>query len=177
MARSREEKEQIVADLMEKLSRSKALIMTDYRGLNTSQMSELRSKLRRTETGFHVIKNSLVKLAMQETGLPWVESLFDGPTAIGFCYEEVADPAKVLVDYGRENELLSMRGGLLGDQLLDAVQIAELAALPSEDVLIAEVVTRISAPLVGLLNVLNRPLQNLVYVLQGHLRQLQEAEG
>lgn len=176
MAISREKKEQIVADLSDKLSRSKALIMTDFRGLDTGEMRELRNKLRETETGYHVVKNSLVKLAMKEAGLPWVESLFDGPTAIGFCYEDVPGPAKVLVDFGGANELLSIRGGMLGEEPLDAAQISELAALPSEEVLIAEVVARISAPLVGLVNVLSAPLQNLVHVLNARSAELQEAE-
>ena len=176
MAISRERKEQIVADLTDKLSRSKALIMTNFRGLDTAEMRELRNKLRETETGYHVVKNSLVKLALQEVGLPWVEDLFDGPTAIGFCYEDVPGPAKVLVDFGKGNDLLSIRGGLLGDKPLGAAQISELAALPSEEVLIAAVVVRISAPLVGLVNVLSAPLQNLVHVLNARSAQLQEAE-
>ena len=176
MAISREKKEQIVTDLTEKLSRSKALIMTNFSGLDTAEMSELRNKLRETETGYHVVKNNLVKLALQEVGLPWVETLFDGPTAIGFCYEDVPGPAKVLVDFGKGNDLLSIRGGLLGDKPLGAAQISELAALPSEEVLIAEVVVRISAPLVGLVNVLSAPLQNLVHVLNARSAQLQEAE-
>lgn len=176
MAISREKKEQIVTDLTEKLSRSKALIMTNFTGLDTGEMRELRNKLRETETGYHVVKNSLVKLALQGVGLPWVETLFDGPTAIGFCYEDVPGPAKVLVDFGKENDLLSIRGGLLGDKPLGAAQISELAALPSEEVLIAAVVVRISAPLVGLVHVLSAPLQNLVHVLNARSAQLQEAE-
>lgn len=174
---SREKKEQIVEELTEKLSRSNALIMTDYRGLSTAEMGELRNKLRETDTGFHVVKNSLVKLAMEQAGLPWEESLFDGPTAIGFCYEDVPGPAKVLADFSAANEMLSIRGGMLGDAVVDGRQISELAALPSGEVLIAEVVAAISGPLVGLVNVLSAPLQNLVYVLQAHSGQLQEAEA
>lgn len=178
MAMSREKKEQIVADLTEKLSRSKALIMTDYRGLGAAEMSGLRNKLRETETGFHVVKNSLVKRAMEQAGLPWEQSLFDGPTAIGFCYEDVPGSAKVLIDFGSERKTpISIRGGMLGEGLLDAAQISDLASLPSGEVLIAQVVARISGPLVGLVNVLNAPLQNLAYVLQARSGQLEEAEA
>jgi large subunit ribosomal protein L10 len=177
MALSREKKEQIVEDLAEKLSRSEALIMTDYRGLSTAELSELRNKLREQETGFHVVKNNLVKLAMEQTGVPWEPSLFDGPTAIGFCYEDIPGPAKVLVDFSTESKILSVRGGMLGEALMDAAQISELAALPSGEVLIAQVVSRISGPLVGLANVLNAPLQNLAYVLQARVSQMGEAEA
>jgi len=177
MAISRKKKEQIVEDLAEKLSRSTAIIMTDYRGLNTAQMAELRNKLREQETGFHVVKNSMVKLALEQANLPWEQSLFDGPTAIGFCYEDIPGSAKILVDFSKESKVLSIRGGLLGDGLLDAAQISDLASLPSGEVLIAEVVARIAAPLVGLVNVLNAPLRDLVQVLQARVGQLGEAEA
>ena len=177
MAISREKKEQIVEDLAEKLSRSSAVIMTDFRGLSTAQMAELRNKLREQETGFHVVKNSLVKLALEQAELPYEQSLFDGPTAIGFCYEDIPGSAKVLVDFSRESKVLAIRGGLLGDGLLNAAQISDLASLPSGEVLIAEVVARIAAPLVGLVNVLNAPLQDQAQVLQARVGQLGEAEA
>jgi large subunit ribosomal protein L10 len=177
MAVSREKKERMVEEIAERLSRSKGLIMADFTGLNTAEMMKLRNKLREQETGFHVVKNSLVKLAMEQAGLPWEQELFDGPTAIGFCYEDVPGPAKVLVDFGVESRALSIRGGLLGDVPLDAARISDLAALPSGEVLIAEVVARISAPLFGLVNVLNAPLRDLANVLQARVRQLDEAEA
>lgn len=177
MAISREKKEEIVADLTDKLSGSEALIMTDYRGLSASAINELRNELRAEETGYHVVKNSLVKLAMERAGLPWEESLFDGPTAIGFCYEEVTGPAKVLVDFTKESKTFAVRGGMLGSELLDKDQISALAELPSGEVLIAQVVARIRGPLAGLVNVLNAPLQNLVTVLQARSGELEEAEA
>jgi len=177
MAISREKKERIVEDLADKLSRSQALIMTDYRGLNTAELGELRNRLREEETGFHVVKNNLVRLAMEQAGLPWEPSLFDGPTAIGFCYDEVTGPAKVLADFSKESKVLSIRGGLLGEGLLDAGQISDLASLPSREVLLAQVLARISGPLHGLVNVLNAPLQDFAYVLQARVQQMGEAEA
>jgi large subunit ribosomal protein L10 len=177
MAISREKKERIVEDLADKLSRSQALIMTDYRGLTTAELGELRNKLREEETGFHVVKNNLVRLAMQQAGLRWEPSLFDGPTAIGFCYEDVTGPAKVLADFSKESKLLSIRGGLLGEGLLNAAQISDLASLPSREVLLGQVLAGISGPLHGLVNVLNAPLQDLAYVLQARIQQMGEAEA
>lgn len=177
MALSREKKEQLVEDLGQKLSRSKALIMADYRGLNMGELTMLRNKLREVDTGFHVVKNSLVKLAMEEVGLPWEGILFDGPTAIGFCYDEVPASAKVIVDFSSEHKELAIRGGLLGDELLSAARVADLASLPSAEVLIAQLVARMAGPLVGLVNVLSAPMRNLVYVLEAHRTQLEEAEA
>lgn len=177
MAISRAKKEELVQDLSEKLSRSSALIMTDYRGLSTAELNKLRNKLRELETGFHVVKNSLVKLAMEQAGLPWDRSLFDGPTAIGFCYEDVPGPAKVLVDLSTEGKVLLVRGGLLGHELLTGEQIAELASLPSGEVLIAQVMAMISGPLMGLVNVLNAPVRDFLYLLHARMGQLGEAEA
>jgi large subunit ribosomal protein L10 len=177
MALSREKKEKIVEELAEKLSRSQGLIMADYRGLSTTELTELRNKLREQDTGFHVVKNNLVKLAMEQAGVPWEPSLFDGPTAIGFCYEDIPGPAKVLVDFSADSKVMSLRGGLLGDALVDVAQISDMAALPSGEVLIAQVISRISGPLVGLVNVLNAPLQDLAYVLQARVSQMGEAEA
>ena len=175
MAISRDKKEQIVEDLAEKLSRSRGLIMTDYRGLTTADLTELRNKLREEETGFHVVKNSLVRRAMEAAGMPWDDALFDGPTAIGFCYEDLPGPAKVLVDFTSESKTLSIRGGLLGQAILNAAQVSELASLPSSEVLIAQVVARVSGPLFGLVNVLSAPLRDLVNVLQARAERLGQA--
>lgn len=177
MAASREKKKQIVADLTDKLVRSEALIMTDYRGLSAAEINELRNQLREAETGFHVVKNRLVKLALEQAGLPWEQWLFDGPTAIGFCYEDVPGPAKILVEFANESKTFSIRGGMLGKKLVDGAQVSDLAALPSSEVLIAQAVARMQGPLVGLIGVLSAPLQNLVYVLESRSGQLAEAEA
>jgi large subunit ribosomal protein L10 len=177
MAISREKKERIVEDLAEKLTRSSALIMMDYRGLTNAELTQLRNKLRDEETGFHVVKNSLVKRAMEAAGLSWDDALFAGPTAIGFCYEDVPGPAKILANFSSEGKTLSIRGGLLGDTVLDAAQISDLASLPSGEVLIAQVVARVSGPLYGLISVLSAPLRDLIYVLQAREGQLGEAEA
>jgi large subunit ribosomal protein L10 len=177
MAISRDKKEQIVEDLAEKLSRSRGLIMADYRGLTTAELTQLRNKLREEETGFHVVKNSLMRRAMEAAGMPWDDALFGGPTAIGFCYEDVPGSAKILVDFSSESKTFSIKGGLLGNAVLSAAQISDLASLPSSEVLIAQVVARVSGPLFGLVNVLSAPLRDLVYVLQARAGQLGEAEA
>lgn len=177
MAISREKKEQLVGDLTDKLSRSKALIMTEYRGLNSAEMNKLRNKLRETDTGYHVVKNRLMKLAMEQAGLPWDQSLFDGPTAVGFCYEDAPGPAKILVDLAKEATTFSIRGGMLGERRVSEAQVSDLATLPSDEVLIAQVIGGIKAPVAGLLSVLSAPLHNLVNVLDARSRQLEQAEA
>lgn len=177
MAISREKKEQLVTDLTEKLSRSNAMIMTDYSGLSSSEINQLRNKLRDMETGYHVVKNSLMKLAMERSGLPWDESLFDGPTAVGFCYEDAPGTAQILLDFAKDSKTFSIRGGMLGSEPVSAGQISDLARLPSSEVLIAQVIGGMKAPVAGLVSVLSAPLHNLVHVLLARSSQLEQAEG
>ncbi|MFQ6001008.1 MAG: 50S ribosomal protein L10 [Anaerolineae bacterium] len=173
MAISREKKEKIVADLVEKFSRSQALIMTDYRGLKVEEMRTLRNRLREESCGYHVVKNSLVKLAMEKAGLPFEETLFAGPTAIGFCYEDVVAPAKALVNYAKETKTLAIRGGLMGSRMVNAGEIISLSQLPSRDEILAQMIAQLQAPLVGLVSILSDSLRALIYLLQARAEQME----
>lgn len=173
MAVSREKKEKIVADLVEKFSRSQALIMTDYQGLKVEEMRTLRNRLREESCGYHVVKNSLVKLAMEKVALPFEETLFAGPTAIGFCYEDVVAPAKAIVNYAKETKTLSIRGGVMGSQIVSEGEIISLSQLPSRDELLAQMIAQLQAPLVGLVNILSDSLRALVYLLQARAEQME----
>jgi len=173
LAISKEKKEKIVADLVEKFSRSQALIMTDYRGLKVEEMRTLRNRLREESCGYHVVKNSLVKLAMEKVGLSFEEALFAGPTAIGFCYEDVVAPAKALVNYAQETKTLSIRGGLMGSRVISEGEMISLAQLPSRDELLAQMIAQLQAPLVGLVNVLSDSLRALIYLLQVRAEQME----
>lgn len=177
MAISREKKKEIVADLIAKLSRSEAAILTDYHGLTVAEISQLRNKMREVKSGYHVVKNRLTKLAMEKAGLPIPESLLTGPTAIGFCYEDVVAPAKVLVEFAKESKVLSIKGGLLSGKVITASEVLTLAALPSRETLLAQVIAGIQAPLAGLVNVLKGPMRALTYVLQAHAKQLEGSGG
>jgi len=169
LAISREKKEEIVADLVEKFSRSQALIMTDYRGLRVEEIRSLRNRLREESCGYHVVKNSLVKLALEKVGLPFEEAFFAGPTAIGFCYEEIVAPAKALVDYANETKTLTIRGGLVGRQVVSEGEIISLSQLPSHVELLSQMIAQSQAPLVGLVNVLSDGLRALIYLLRARV--------
>ena len=105
MALSREKKEQIVMDLIDKSAKSEALILTDYRGLSVSEINDLRNRLRETNTAYQVVKNNLTKLAMEKTGRSIPDALLEGPTAIAFCYDDVTTSAKVITGFSQEMEV------------------------------------------------------------------------
>lgn len=177
MAISREKKQELVKSYTEELSRSQAAIMTDYRGLSVAELNQLRNKMREAGSGYHVVKNRLVKLALKEAGLPVPEEFLQGPTAIGFCYEDVVAPAKVLTEYAKEFKVLTIKGGILGDKVVDAQVISSLADLPPREVLLAQVLSGIRSPLAGLVNVLSGTLRGLVTVLKARADQLEASSA
>jgi large subunit ribosomal protein L10 len=173
LAISKEKKQELVKSYTEEFSRSQAAILTDYRGLPVTELNRLRNKMREAESGYHVVKNRLVKLALREAGLPVPEELLQGPTAIGFCYEDVVAPAKVLTDYAKESKVLTIKGGILGERVIDVQDISALADLPPRDVLLAQLLSSIQSPMAGLINVLNGTLRSLVTVLKARADQLE----
>jgi len=177
LAISKAKKEELVADYAERLRRSQAVILTDYRGLSVADIQSLRKRLRELDTGYQVAKNTLLRLALQEAGLPAVDHLLEGPTAIGFCYREVTPVARAVVEFSREKESFVIKGGLVGRQTLGPAEVAALADLPSREVLLAHLLGAFQAPIAGLLRVFNGPLQGLMTVLKGRMEQLAPAEG
>ena len=173
LAISKEKKQELVKSYAEEFSRSRAAFLTDYRGLPVIELNRLRNKMREAGSGYHVVKNRLVKLALREAGLPVPEELLQGPTAIGFCYEDVIAPAKVLTEYARESKVLTIKGGFLGERVIDVQAISSLADLPPRDVLLAQVLSGIQSPIAGLVNVLSGTLRGLVTVLKAHADQLE----
>ena len=173
LAISKEKKQELVKNYAEQFSRSQAAILTDYRGLPVTEINRLRNKMREAGSGYHVVKNRLVKLALREAGLPVPEELLHGPTAIGFCYEDVIAPAKVLTEYAKESKVLTIKGGILGERVIDVQAISSLADLPPRDVLLAQVLSGVQSPIAGLVNVLSGTLRGLVTVLKARADQLE----
>ena len=174
MAISREKKEQLISWYTDLFSRTRAAILTDYRGLTVADISQLRNKLRETQSEYHVTKNRLVKLALKEAGLPVPENLLEGPTATGFCFEEVPAVAKVLVDYSKESKTLVIKGGLLGDRIISADQVTALAELPPREVLLAHVLGTIQSPASGVARALAGSMRSILYVLKARVEQLEQ---
>ena len=112
MAISREKKQQMVAGYVERVSRSEALIFTDYRGLTVAHLSELRQRLREVGGVFQVVKNTLFKRALDEAGISVSMEQLDGPIAVGYCFEDSPPVAKVLVAFAKETQLLKVQGSI-----------------------------------------------------------------
>src|SRR5436305_3327187 len=174
----RSDKERVVSQLAERLRSTETLMVADYRGLTMPEIEELRTRLLEAGARFTVVKNTLTRRAAEEAGAKDVLELIEGPTAIAFL-EADSDPvavAKVLSETARARGVLVIRGGLLEGSLVGDDAIKQLATLPPPDVLRAQLVGAVSAPLATVVGLFAAPLRDLVGVLDARIRQLQESE-
>jgi large subunit ribosomal protein L10 len=170
------QKEQVVADLVERLRTTESLIVADYRGLTNAQLMELRAKLRGSGARLTVVKNTLTRRAAEAAGTDALLALLEGPTAIAFV-EADGDPvavAKALADAAKDTKVLALRGGILSGQTLSGADVEELAKLPAADVVKAQLVGVIVAPLTQLAALIDAPLRDLVGLLDARIAQLEE---
>lgn len=166
MAKTLAEKKKMVEEIKEKLSEAKSAVLTDYRGLNVEQITELRRQLREAGVEYKVLKNTMVIRAANELEMEFLEEHLVGPTAIAFGIEDAVSPAKILSKFAKDNKDLEIKAGVLEGSLMDKDDIKNLADLPSREVLLGKVVGGMQAPISGLVNVLNGPMRGLVYALQ-----------
>lgn len=160
-----EAKQQAVTEIADKLRESATTVVADYRGLNVSQVTELRKQLREAGVEFQVLKNTLVRRATAAAELSELDEVLTGPTAIAFSREDAVAPAKILNDFAKKNEALEIKGGVVEGRVVGVEQIKELAALPSREGLLSM-----------LLSVLQAPVRNFALAVKA-VAEKQEAEA
>ncbi len=166
MALKFKDKEVLVRDLHEKFSRSIAVIMVRFSGLNVTDANELRKRLREHGAELKVSKNTFFRRAMQGTPAEVLLDYFFGPNAVVFAFEDPVAIAKVLVKFAKDNEAIEIRGGILSGQPIDVAQIEALSELPSREVLIAQLLAVLVAVPTGLVRVLSGIPRKLLYALR-----------
>lgn len=164
---TKDQKKEIVKDLVDKFNKQKAIVFFDYTGLKVNQFQELRSKLREEGIDCQVIKKTLIDLALNEAKLKIPEKIKEipGQIAIVLGYEDEVIPAKILNDFAKDNKEVKIIAGLIEGSYMENEAIISLAQLPSKQELLAKIVGSISAPVYGLHNVLQGNLRKLVFVL------------
>jgi large subunit ribosomal protein L10 len=172
---NKELKQQIVAEIKTKLENSSAAVLTDYRGLNVAQVTELRKRMREAGVEYKVLKNTMIRFAAHELGLEGLDPYLEGPTAVAFSADPVA-PAKIIYDFAKANKALEVKVGVLEGKVIEAAQVKALADLPSREELLAKVVGGMQAPLYGMVSVLSGTLRSFVYALEA-VRKQKEAEA
>ncbi|NMM55368.1 50S ribosomal protein L10 [Paenibacillus aquistagni] len=160
-----EAKQGTVNEIADKLRNSVTTVVADYRGLNVSQVTELRKQLREAGVEFQVLKNTMVRRATAEAELSELDQALTGPTAIAFSREDAVAPAKILHDFAKKNEALEIKGGVVEGRVVDVEQIQALAALPNREGLLSM-----------LLSVLQAPMRNFALAVKA-VAEKQEAEA
>ena len=170
---TKERKEELVALLAEDLKKTQALIITDYRGLPVADLAKLRNQLRGMKTGLHVAKNTLIELALQRAGMPVPEDLLSGPSALVFCYNDIAGPAKSLNDFLKDKEL-KVKGAIMGGSILRGAEAEALAYLPTRDQLFGRLLGTINAPGTQVAGVVASGSRQVLYLLKARAEQLEK---
>lgn len=145
-----EQKSKVVQEISTKLKESQSTIVVDYRGLDVSEVTELRQQLREAGIDFKVYKNSLVRRATAETELTDIDKELVGPTAIAFGYDDVVTPAKVLNNFAKEHEALELKAGIIEGNVVSLEEVKALAELPSREGLLSMLANVLQAPVRGL---------------------------
>jgi large subunit ribosomal protein L10 len=165
MENPRAEKVAVVTEVRERLAGTQAALLADYRGLSVKDLSALRQSLAAAGATVSIYKNTLVRFAARDLGIQGLEALLTGPTAITFVDGDAAAAAKALRDFSRTNPLLIVKGGLLGDKVVDAAGAKALADLPSREVLLSQIAGLLQAPLQQMANLLEAVPRTFAYGL------------
>ena len=170
---NRKEKAELVETLQTTLNDSTTVVVAHQVGMTVAESSDLRAKMREAGAGFKVTKNRIAKLALNDTPHTALESLFTGPTAIGTSADPVA-AAKVLVEYAKDNDKLTIVGGSMDGKSLDKAGVEALAKLPSLDELRGKLVGILQAPAAKLARVAQAPAGKVARVIKARSDQLQQ---
>jgi large subunit ribosomal protein L10 len=162
---NREEKSAAIEEIAAQIEGSEAIFAVDYRGISVSQAAELRAKLREADASFRVVKNRLTKLAADKAGEKRLPELLEGPTALTFVRGDTAQAAKAITTFNKEHDVLTFKGGFMGELLLDEDKFRSIARLPAREVLDGQLAGVVASPLTGLVRGLGSLIQGLALQL------------
>ena len=169
---NRKEKEQVISDLGEKVKGFQAAVLTNYRGLNVEQLNHLRQRLREEKISYHVVKNTLMKLASKGTGLEKLDNFFEGPTAIAISYGDPVLLAKILSEFIKTQPSLEIKVGLIQGKVASPEEVKALATMPSREVLLGQILGGIQGTASQLGAVIYNAIQQVLGIIQARVDQL-----
>jgi large subunit ribosomal protein L10 len=168
LAITKAQKEEILKSYLELLSRAEGLVFTEYRGMGMKNFNTIRAALRAAKGAYTVTKNTLFKIALQETGFPVPEDMLTGPTAVAVAFEDVGSLTKAVLARAKEDELLVLKGAIMGQTVFRADQLEALSTLPSLDEARASLIGTLQQPASLLVGLLSQPGQGLAMVLKAY---------
>lgn len=174
---NRDEKAAVIDRLAESFGESDTMFVADYRGLDMPKITELRDKLRGADATFHVVKNTLARRAAEQAGKGELAEMFSGPTAVAFVRGDAAAVAKALSDFGKQSDLLELRGGIMDGRIVEQSQVKEIASLPPREVILAMLLSAINAPMQQVVGVLAAPCRDIVGILDAYIEKRKAEEA
>ncbi len=171
----RAKKDDVIKQMHEKLLRASTAVVTDFKGLNVAAMTELRDALAAQKIDYQVVKNTLMRLASKDTGAAALEPLLKGTCAVAIGYSDPTAPARVLKNFSKSNDKLVIKGAVLGSRFINAGDVANLADMPSREVLLGKLLGTLNAVPTGLVTVLSGVPRAFVGVLAAIQRKREEA--
>lgn len=166
---NKSEKQKFTEELQERFQSSSSAICVDFIGINVDKISQFRGEIDEASGAYQVVKNTLAKRAVEETGFEELRQFFVGPTGVVFCGDEVAGTAKVVAKFAKEvsgESALKIKGGIVEGTVLDAAGIQKVATLPSREELLSKLVGSLESPISGLVFTLQGIVNEFVYTLQ-----------
>jgi len=157
MSKNRDLKVQAVAEIVEQLKNAESVVICSYSGLTVEQVTALRKECRENEVNYCVLKNRLVKRALDELNITGLDDLLNGPNAFVFGGKDVTNAPKIINSFIEKNKLASLKitGGIMGTEALDVKAVKDLAATPSREELLATLVGCLISPVSSLVSVLD----------------------
>ena len=131
------QKKEEVTKLAEEMKNAKLILLTDYRGINVTDVTDLRTNLRNTNATYRVIKNNIIRRALQEAGIEGLEDKLVGPTAVIMSNKDYLEPSKAIYTFSKDNDYYKIKGGVIEEKVMEAEEIITLAKLPSREVLLS----------------------------------------
>jgi large subunit ribosomal protein L10 len=160
------QKEKIVNDLSQEIKDSKAVIFSDFKGLNVKDMTTLRNELRKEDVSFQVLKKTLLGIALKNAKMDVDAKKMEGQVAVAVSKKDEVIAAKIIAQMAKKNEKIRIIGGILGKDVLSEKEVIALSKLPSKEELLSKLVGTLNAPVSGFVNVLAGSIRNLVQVLK-----------
>lgn len=133
-----QEKQAQVSELASKMKEAKLILLTEYRGINVADVTEIRSKLRKVNAQYSVIKNNITRRALAECKIEGLDEQLVGPVAVVMSNEDYLEPSKIIYEFSKENDFYKIKGGVIDGKVVSAEEIITLAKLPSRQTLIAQ---------------------------------------
>jgi large subunit ribosomal protein L10 len=156
------EKKEKLSTLKSQIESSKSFVLIDFTGVNVELINMLRRDAKKSNIKYNVVKNTLLRKAVENTQFDCIKQFLTGPTAIAISDEDPVKPAKLILDFFKKNRVLAIKGGALSHNVLSVKDVTKLAELPSKDELISKALYVISSPIIRFVTVLGNPIRNFI---------------